>query len=92
MKTCELPFLHGRSETVWQESKRGEVNSFLGLVQECSNDIGMEFGMDKCAVLGIKNGKQMECKGVVLHSRDVMKDVDEDGYNYLGVIQNKVHI
>ena len=52
----------------------------------------MEFGMDKCAVLGIKNGKQMECKGVVLHSRDVMKDVDEDGYNYLGVIQNKVHM
>ena len=34
-----------------------EVDALLGLVQEYSNDIGMEFGMDKCAVLGIKNGK-----------------------------------
>ena len=30
-----------------------EVDALLGLVQEYSNDIGMEFGMDKYAVLGI---------------------------------------
>ena len=69
-----------------------EVDALLGLVQEYSNDIGMEFGMDKCAVLGIKNGKRVECKGVVLPSGDVMKDVDEDGYKYLGVLQNEVQM
>ena len=61
-----------------------EVDALL--VQEYSNDIGMEFGMDKCAVLGIKNGKRVECTG------DVMKDVDEDGYKYLGVLQNEVQM
>ena len=69
-----------------------EVDALLGLVQEYSNDIGMEFGMDKCAVLGIKNGKRVECSGVVLPSGDVMKDVDEDGYKYLGVLQSEIQM
>ena len=43
---------------------KDEVDALLGLVQEYSSDIGMEFGMDKCAVLGIKNGKRVECEGV----------------------------
>ena len=52
----------------------------------------MEFGIYKCAVLGIKNGKRVECSGVVLPSGDVMKDVDEDGYKYLGVLQSEVQM
>ena len=72
--------------------KSNEVDALLGLVQEYSNDIGMEFGMDKCAVLGIKNGTRVECRGVVLPSGDVMKDVDEDGYKYLGVLQTEVQM
>ena len=67
-----------------------EVDALLGLVQEYSKDIGMEFGMDKCAVLGIKNGKRVECSGVVLPSGDLMKEVDENGYKYLGVLQAEV--
>ena len=38
----------------------------------------MEFGMVKCAALGIKKGKGVECDGVVLPLGDVMKDVDEE--------------
>ena len=34
----------------------------------------------------------MECKGVVLPSGDVMKDVDEDGCKYLGVLQNEAQM
>ena len=71
---------------------KDEVDALLGLVQEYSSDIGMEFGMDKCAVLGIKNGKRVECEGVMLPSGDVMKDVDEGGYKYLGVLQNEVQM
>ena len=50
-----------------------EVDALLGLVQEYSKDIGMEFGMGKCAVLGIKNGKRVECSGAELPSGDLMK-------------------
>ena len=40
-----------------------KVDALLGLVQEYSNDIGMQFGMDKCAVLVIKKGKRVGCSG-----------------------------
>ena len=67
-----------------------EIDALLGLVQEYSNDIGMQFGMDKCAVLGIKKGKRVECKGVELPSGDMMNEVEEEGYKYLGVLQDAV--
>ena len=64
-----------------------EIDALLGLVQEYSNDIGMQFGMDKCAVLGIKKGKS---SGVELPSGDMMNEVDDEGYKYLGVLQDAV--
>ena len=67
-----------------------EIDALLGLVQEYSNDIGMQFGMDKCAVLGIKKGKRVECSGVELPSGDMMNEVDDEGYKYLGVLQDAV--
>ena len=79
-------------DTFYYSIDKDEGDALLGLVQEYSSDIGMEFGMDKCAVLGIKNGKRVECEGVMLPSGDVMKDVDEGGYKYLGVLQNEVQM
>ena len=67
-----------------------EIDALLGLVQEYSNDIGMVFGMDKCAVLGIKKGKRVECSGVELPSGDMMNEVDDEGYKYLGVLQDAI--
>ena len=40
-------------------SSQDEIDALLGLVQEYSKDIGMEFGMDKCAVLGVRNGNRV---------------------------------
>ena len=50
-------------------------------------DIGMEFGLDKCAVLSIRNGVKVHYEGIGLPSGDVMKELDENGYKYLGVIE-----
>ena len=47
----------------------------------------MEFGLDKCKVLVVKDGKQVRSDGVELPRVEVMKDVDENGYKYLGVLQ-----
>ena len=46
-------------------------DALLGLVQEYSNGIGMVFGMDECAVLGLKKGKRVECSEVELPSGDM---------------------
>ena len=46
-----------------------------------------EFGMSKCAVLTMEKGMRKEDEGIELPSGEVMKDVDEEGYKYLGVLQ-----
>ena len=52
-----------------------------------SYDIGMEFGLSKCAVLSVAKGKRKEGSGLELPSGEMMRDVEEDGYKYLGVLQ-----
>ena len=50
--------LYGKSED--------EVDSLARTVYLFSHDIGMEFGLKKCAVLVMKRGKVTECKGIEL--------------------------
>ena len=54
------------------------------MVETYSSDIGMEFGMDKCKVLVVNDGKQVRSDGVELPSGEVTKGVDENGCKYLG--------
>ena len=49
----------------------------------------MEFGMEKCAVLTIEGGKRVKREGMELPSGEVMKEVDEHWYKYLGVLQTE---
>ena len=66
---------------------REEVEGLVGLVKKFSDDIGMEFGIDKCATLEIRHGKQVACEGIALPGGEVMKEVEESGYKYLGVLE-----
>ena len=52
-----------------------------------SNDIGMEFGMKKCGVLKLKRGKIVESEGIQLINGETMKEVGEEGYTYLGILE-----
>ena len=70
-------------------SNEKELESLVNVVESYSRDIGMEFGMDKCAVLKVKGGKRVLGEGLELPSGDVMKEVDENGYKYLGVLQSE---
>ena len=70
-------------------SNENELESLVNVVESYSRDIGMEFGMDKCAVLKVKGGKRVLGEGLELPSGDVMKEVDENGYKYLGVLQSE---
>ena len=47
----------------------------------------MEFGIEKCAVVKIERGMKKHCQGIVLPSGEVMKEVDDNGYRYLGVLE-----
>ena len=66
---------------------REEVEELVGVVSKFSDDIGMEFGIDKCATLEIRHGKQVACEGIELPGGEVMREVEESGYKYLGVLE-----
>ena len=51
-----------------------------------SEDIGMEFGLKKCGVVIIKKGKLVKFDGIHLPNQEIMKDVHENGYTYLGIL------
>ena len=71
--------LYGRSEQ--------ELESLTDVVRVFSRDIGIEFGLDKCAVLVLKQGIKVRCEGIVLPDEQMMGEVDENGYKYLGVLE-----
>ena len=64
------------------------LESLVQTVRTYSNDIGMEFGICKCAVLTLKKGKIVESNGIVLPNGDVMKSLKEgESYKYLGILE-----
>ena len=68
-------------------SNDDQLQDLVGMVKSYSDDIKMEFGLSKCAVLSMVRGKRKPSDGLELPSGDMMKDVDEEGYKYLGVLQ-----
>ena len=64
-----------------------QIDSLVQTVYIFSQDIGMEFGLKKCAVIVMKKGKMVRFDGIQLPNEEVMKSIDEKGYTYLGVIE-----
>ena len=64
-----------------------EVDSMVKTVQQCSSDIGMEFGIAKCAVITMKRGKRTVSRGIKLPNGEEMGDPENGGYKYLGILE-----
>ena len=47
----------------------------------------MEFGLDKCGMLVIRKGVKARSVGIDLPNGEVIKELDEKGYKYLGILQ-----
>ena len=47
----------------------------------------MEFGLKKCGILVMKRGKVIRCEGKTLPNGEIMKEVEKEGYAYLGIIE-----
>ena len=54
-------------------------NQLIGLintVKKVSDDIKMEFGLDKCAKASFKRGKKVSAEGIPLSDNQVIQDLD----------------
>ena len=68
---------------------RSEVGlkQLVDIVYAFSSDIGMRFGIDKCASLRIEAGVKKASEGIELPNGEVISEVEDVGYKYLGVLQ-----
>ena len=64
------------------------VDSLIQRVRVFCEDIGMEFGIEKCAVLVMKRGKVVKSKGIKLPDYKTIQGLnDGDSYKYLGILE-----
>ena len=47
----------------------------------------MEFEIKKCGVVCMKRGKLSKAEGLRLRSGEMIKEVTEEGYKYLGILE-----
>ena len=65
-----------------------ELQSLLNTVRVYSEDIGMEFGLDKCATLEMHRGKHVASQGIAMPQGASIKALGiEESYKYLGILQ-----
>ena len=65
------------------------LNKLLNIVHKFSNDIGMDFGLDKCAKCTLKKGEKAATENFELENGSSIADLSEDSsYKYLGIEEN----
>ena len=73
------PKLFGKSD--------GQIDSLVQTMFTFSEDIGMEFGPKKSGVVILKKGKLVEFDRIHLPNQEIMKEADQNGYTYLGILE-----
>ena len=63
-----------------------QLTGLINTVKNISDDIKMEFGLDKCAKASFKRGKKVSAEGIPLNDNQVIQDLDQaETYKYLGM-------
>ena len=65
------------------------METLIHAVRIDSQDIGMEFGIEKCGMLLMKSGKQHLTHGMELPNQDKIRTLGEkETYKYLGILED----
>ena len=72
---------------LYSQSEKG-LDALVHTVRVFSDDIGMEFGMEKCAMLVMEKGKIVKSVGIELPDGKVIKSLQEgESYKYLEILE-----
>ena len=67
-----------------------QLTGLINTVKNVSDDIKMEFGLDKCAKASFKRGKKVSAEGIPLNDNQLIQDLDQaETYKYLGMEEGK---
>ena len=64
------------------------LESLVHTVRIITEDMKMEFGIEKCAVINIVKGQTIQSEGIELADGKLMKDIGEMSYKYLGILED----
>ena len=64
-----------------------QIDSLIQTVFAFSGDISMEFRLKKCGTVILKKGKLIKFDGIHLPNQEIMKETDDNGYNYIGILE-----
>ena len=65
-----------------------ELETRMQTIKIYSQDIGMEFGIEKCAMLIMKNGKRQITEGTELPNQERIKTLGEkENHKYFGILE-----
>ena len=65
-----------------------ELERLVEIIYVYSKDVGIESRLDKCGILVIRKGVKVRSVGIELPDGEVIKELDEKGYNYIGILQS----
>ena len=72
---------------LYSRSEKG-LDSLVQTVRVFSEDIGMEFGIEKCAMLVMEKGKIVKSAGIELPDGKVIKSLQEgESYKYFRILE-----
>ena len=72
---------------LYSRSEEG-LDSLVQTVRVFNEHIGMEFGIEKCAILVLEKGKIVKSVGIELPNGKVIKSLQEgESYKYLGILE-----
>ena len=71
---------------LYSRSEKG-LDSLVHTVLVFSEDIGMEFGVEKCAILVMEKGKTVKSVGIELPDGKAIKSLQDTSYKYLGILE-----
>ena len=74
-------------EEVRQKLVKDQINSLVNTLRFFSENIKMEFGLPKGGELIIKREKVVKREGIVMPNGKMMKNIEEGGYKYLGILE-----
>ena len=63
-----------------------ETDTLVQTIRFVSGHIRIQFGIKKCALVNMQRGRVTRTEGMQLPDRNNIKDIDETGYKYLGII------
>ena len=68
-------------------ASKDQLDSLIQVVRIFSQDIKISFGLDKCAILEMRRGRQVGSSGKNLPDDQHIGEIEEEGYKHLRILQ-----